>query len=124
MQQQQQRVYESLSLHIQAGDKQRFVAALEEMRFDVNYQSVDNRNTLLHVACQNGNKLMVKNVLRVGAKMNLQNSRGNTAIHFCFAYGYAELGQYLISKGADDSILNADGLSAYEGLRKEELDRM
>ena len=27
-----------------------------------------------------------------------------------------ELAEYLISKGADDSILNADGLTCYEGL--------
>lgn len=49
---------------------------------------------------------------------------GQTALHFCFAYHFEELGQYLLSKGADDSILNADGLTCYEGLSRDDVDVM
>lgn len=46
----------------------------------------------------------------------LQN-RGNTALHFCFAYGYGDsLGAYLISKGADTTVENDDGLVCYYGI--------
>ena len=38
-----------------------------------------------------------------------------------FGYGFDELGEYLISKGADDSLQNAHGLTCYEGLDMDEL---
>ncbi|KAG2917468.1 hypothetical protein PC115_g10715 [Phytophthora cactorum] len=68
-------------------------------------------NTLLSIACQNGLKRITKLALRRGANINSQNNRGNTALHFCFAYGYGDsLGAYLISKGADTTIENDDGM--------------
>lgn len=74
-------------------------------------------NTVLHTACQNGNKRIVKACLRRGCDTNAQNVRGHTPLHFCFAYGYAELGEYLMQKGsADPAIRNHFGLTCYEGL--------
>jgi len=74
-------------------------------------------NTILIIACQNGLKRIAKVALRRGADINARNYKGNTCLHFCFAYGYGDtLGKYLISKGADSSIRNAAGLSCYEGL--------
>ena len=32
------------------------------------------------------------------------------------SYDFDDLGEYLIKKGADDSVKNADGLTCYEGL--------
>lgn len=78
-------------------------------------------NTLLHIAVQNGNKRMVKLCLRREANVNAQNLGGQTPLHYAFAYGYDELGQYLIRKGADDSIRNKDGLTCYEGLEVEDI---
>lgn len=40
----------------------------------------------------------------------------NTCLHYCFTYGYADLGDYLISKGANDALKNKQGLTCYEGL--------
>lgn len=68
-----------------------------------------NGNTILSVGCQNKSKRIVKLALRYGADMNATNSRGNTALHFCYKYGNETLAEYLISKGADQSIRNADG---------------
>ncbi|KAL4160264.1 hypothetical protein PRNP1_000835 [Phytophthora ramorum] len=74
-------------------------------------------NTLLSIACQNGLKRIAKLALRRGANINCQNNRGNTALHFCFAYGYGDsLGAYLISKGADTTIENDDGVVCYYGI--------
>jgi len=77
-------------------------------------------NTILIVACQNGLKRVAKLALRRGADINARNYKGNTCLHFCFAYGYGEtLGQYLMSKGADSSLRNTAGLSCFQGLQAE-----
>ena len=81
-------------------------------------------NTLLHVAAQNGNKRIAKLALRRGADINAQNLNGQTCLHFCYAYRYTALGEYLKGKGADDSLANADGLTCYEGLERGALDRL
>lgn len=40
---------------------------------------------------------------------------GNTPLHFCYMFGYGEtLGQYLLSKGADDSLRNSDACLCYD----------
>jgi ankyrin repeat protein len=41
-------------------------------------------NTLLIIACQNGNKRVAKLVLRRGANINARNYKGNTPLHYCF----------------------------------------
>lgn len=40
-------------------------------------------NTLLIIACQNGNKRVAKAVLRRGANINARNHKGNTPLHYC-----------------------------------------
>ena len=48
---------------------------------------------------------------------------GCTALHYAHAYGHgATLGEYLVSKGADDSVTNQEGLTCYEGLHKDTVD--
>lgn len=43
--------------------------------------------------------------------MNATNLKGNTALHFCYKYGFGEtLGAYLVSKGTDQNVRNAEGL--------------
>ena len=70
----------------------------------------DNGKSILCVACQNGSKKLVKLALRYGVDINLCNFKGNTALHFCYRYGYAHtLGEYLKRKGADGAIRNLDG---------------
>ena len=81
----------------------------------------DSGNTLLHIACQNGNKRIAKLCLRRGSKINTRNLNGNTPLHFAFGYGFGDLGEYLLSKGADDSVQNANNMTCYEGLDMDEL---
>ena len=76
---------------------------------DVNSRD-DNGNTILCIACQNGNKRIAKLALRYGADINVSNFNGNTSLHFCYKYGNANtLGAYLIQKGADATIRNTKG---------------
>mmetsp|Transcript_770 Transcript_770/g.1282 ORF Transcript_770/g.1282 Transcript_770/m.1282 type:complete len:237 (+) Transcript_770:102-812(+) len=74
-------------------------------------------NTILTIACQNGNKKVAKAVLRRGADINARNHKGNTPLHYCFHYGYGDtLGQYLMTKGADATIRNNAGLPCWDGV--------
>jgi hypothetical protein len=74
-------------------------------------------NTLLTIACQNGNKRVAKCVLRRAANINSRNNKGNTPLHYCYSYGYGDtLGQYLIDKGADSGAKNHAGKGIYDGI--------
>ncbi len=114
--------FKQLSSYIRHGNYSEFELMLDEYdnSFPIDFAD-DVGNTLLMVSCQNGNKRMVKLCLRKGSDINKQNTNGNTSLHYAFGYGFSELGAYLISKGADDNITNAEGLTCYEGLRMEDL---
>jgi len=79
-------------------------------------------NTLLSVACQNNNKRIAKLCMRRGADINTQNLNGQSLLHYCHEYGFHDLMEYLMEKGARDDLLNADGLTCYEGLSQEAVD--
>ncbi|KAF1318013.1 Acyl-coa-binding protein, partial [Globisporangium splendens] len=81
-------------------------------------------NTLLSIACQNNNKRIAKLCMRRGADINTQNLNGQTVLHYCHEHGFHDLIDYLMEKGAKDDILNADGLTCYEGLNKETVDAL
>ena len=66
------------------------------------------------IACQNGHKKLVKMCLRSGANIDAVNRKGNTGLHYCFMYGMYSLGEYLLSKGANDTLCNDDGATCYE----------
>ncbi|KAL4169584.1 hypothetical protein KRP22_010502 [Phytophthora ramorum] len=80
----------------------------------------DKGNTLLLLACQNVNQRMVELLVTRRANLNHRNAQGNTPLHFAMAYdGEGVLGEYLIAHGADDTIENNSGLTAYDGLTAE-----
>jgi ankyrin repeat protein len=74
-------------------------------------------NTLFHVACQNGNKRIAKLAIKYGGDMDAQNLRGNTGVHFLFSYGYADIAEYFIEKGASDKLLNDQGNPPRAGIK-------
>ena len=89
--------------------------------FDIDLQD-EYGNTLFISACQQANKKMMKVLLRTfGASINAQNHTGNTGLHYLYEYDHRVLAEYLIEKGADDKILNVDGLTCYEGLNHESI---
>lgn len=74
-------------------------------------------NTLLIIACQNGNKRVAKLLLRRGANINGRNHKGNTPLHYCYTFGYGDtLGSYLMTKGADSSMRNNQGKLPWDGI--------
>lgn len=81
-------------------------------------------NTLLSIACQNNMKRIVKLCLRKGADINTQNINGQTVLHYCHAYGFKDLAKYLMSKDADDTIVNSANLTCYEGLSVDDVDQI
>jgi hypothetical protein len=87
--------------------------ASKELHVDVEDET---GNSVLIIACQNNHKKIVKELLRRSCDVNHQNHKGHSCLHYCFAYKYTELGEYLISKGADSSLRNQFGLSCFEGL--------
>ena len=67
-------------------------------------------NTLLTIACQNGNKRVAKVCLRRSADLNARNYKGDH-------YGYGDtLGQYLVDKGANEHARNKSGKEVYDGI--------
>lgn len=77
-------------------------------------------NILLHVACQNKNRRIVKLLLKSGISVNIQNTRGNTPLHYCYQYGFTDLAEYLVSHGANDAIPNASVCLPFQGVGKDE----
>lgn len=111
--------YENAILAAKASNVAQMEDSLEE---NISVNIADKYgNSLFILACQQGSKKMVKLLLRRGAYMDQQNLAGNTGLHYCFAYSHKELGDYLISKGANDEILNMDGLTCYEGLGDDQM---
>lgn len=95
-----------------------YVASLSGPAFHAN-KTDDKGNTLLTVAAQNGRARIVQTLLKKGANPNHQNHLGNTAMHYAMAYKFTDLAAWLADPqkgGADDTILNAKGLSCYDGL--------
>ncbi len=96
------------------------IAMLEELLDDLGVE-VDTKdeygNTLLILAGQQGNKKLCKFLLRRGSYINAQNHSGNTILHYLHEYGHDDfLAKYMMRKGADDSYLNAQGMTCYEGV--------
>lgn len=77
-------------------------------------------NTVLIVAAQNNRKRVTKMCVKAGVPLDAQNKQGNTALHYCYGYGYFELGEYLINKGANPDAVNNAGETAFDGLSPEQ----
>ena len=88
-------------------------------RFDVETRDSFG-NTVLIVAAQNNRKRVTKMCVKAGVQLDARNKQGNTALHYCYGYGYFELGEYLINKGADANATNAAGETAFDGLSPEQ----
>jgi len=91
-----------------------------DFNMPIDYQD-DAGNTLLLVAAQNGQKRVAKLLLRRGAGINKQNLAGQSVLHYAQGYGFEDLFEYFMSKGADDSLKNADNLTCYEGLSADDV---
>mmetsp|Transcript_15557 Transcript_15557/g.20184 ORF Transcript_15557/g.20184 Transcript_15557/m.20184 type:complete len:140 (+) Transcript_15557:322-741(+) len=117
MQQQLLVIFEELSSFTRHGKYKEIEEEMNSPDFNlpIDFQD-DAGNSLLLIAAQNGNKRIAKLLLRRGASINKQNMAGQTVLHYAQGYGFSDLFDYFMSKGADDTMKNADGLTCYEGL--------
>ena len=95
----------------------------ESLNEGFNINSEDNQgNSLLMIAVQNGHMKAVALLAQRGSSLDHTNINGNTALHYALAYDTTgEIATYLIEQGADDTIENHQGLSAYDGLGDDPL---
>ncbi|GMY17980.1 ADP-ribosylation factor GTPase-activating protein AGD4-like isoform X1 [Fagus crenata] len=70
--------------------------------------------SLLHLACDSGNPLMVELLLQFGADVNMHDFHGRTPLHHCISRGNNPLAKLLLRRGARTSIKDGGGLSALE----------
>ena len=76
----------------------------------------DKGNSMLSMACQNGNEKIAKYLVVKGANPNHQNHQGQSSAHFCISYKFFALGQWLFENGGVDTLENKYGLTPYDGL--------
>jgi hypothetical protein len=96
-----------------------YVEGYEKLPFHINKMD-EYGNTMLGLACQNGNLKIAKYLISKGANPNHQNKQGQTAPHFAIAYKFYDLSQWMFENGADDTLHNKFGLTAYDGLSPED----
>lgn len=92
------------------------VEALVQQDSKVLEATDENGNSLLHVACQNNNRRIVKLLVKNGISVNAQNDKGNTPLHYCYQYRFNQIADYLIANNAEESLPNKDGLLPAQGL--------
>ncbi|KAK8659400.1 hypothetical protein V6N13_029602 [Hibiscus sabdariffa] len=70
--------------------------------------------SVLHLACQNGNPVMVELLLQFGANINMLDFHGRTPLQHCISKGNNQLAKLLLRRGAVSTIKDGGGLSALE----------
>ncbi|KAK8537380.1 hypothetical protein V6N13_042309 [Hibiscus sabdariffa] len=70
--------------------------------------------SLLHLACQYGNPVMVELLLQFGADINMRDFHGRTPLLHCISKGNNQLAKLLLRRGARSTIKDAGGLSALD----------
>ncbi|CAM8956365.1 unnamed protein product [Rhodiola kirilowii] len=71
-------------------------------------------SSLLHLACQIGNQVMVELLLQFRANANLRDFSGRTPLHLCISQGNNTLAKFLLRRGASPSIRDAAGMSVLD----------
>ena len=62
----------------------------------------ENGNTLLMCCAQNNNRRLGKELMRRGARVNVRNKRGKTALDYATTFGFLDFARMLREVGADE----------------------
>ena len=73
-----------------------------------------NGNTLLILACMNGDFNIVKLLLDNGANPNCTNLNKNTPLHYAISHQEYDIADLLIKNGANDDLENINGLNPWK----------
>uniref|UniRef100_A0A663MG05 Oxysterol-binding protein-related protein 1 n=1 Tax=Athene cunicularia TaxID=194338 RepID=A0A663MG05_ATHCN len=88
-----------------------------EISFDINCKGRSKSNmgwTPLHLACYFGHAVVVEDLLKAGADVNVLNDMGDTPLHRAAFTGRKEVVMLLLQYNADTSIVNGSGETAKE----------
>lgn len=78
----------------------------------IDAEQAHERRTALHLACIRGFDDVARQLLDLGADVDLQDRAGNTALHFASAWGHLSLVQLLIERGCSLAVKNTEGSTA------------
>ena len=81
-------------------------------------------NRLLHIAATNSSASLTSKILEAGGDIDAPNVLGNTALHLALYYKKIQVSDLLLKAGANETVLNLEGLTPWEGLRRDELDEL
>ena len=80
---------------------------------DINQELFDG-NTLLILSAKDGNLTITKFLCEEGCEVNIQNHRGNTALHYAIGKQFYGVADILTRHGAREDIKNFNGLTPWE----------
>jgi hypothetical protein len=108
-------IYIGLCFLIVEGKEKLFINKLKELKndIDINNQMMEG-NTFLIISTREGNKNITKFLCEKGCELNIQNFKGNTALHYAIANLFFEIVDILISFGAREDIINNCGLRPWD----------
>ena len=108
-------VYIGLSFLIVEGKEKLFISKIKELKndIDINNQFMEG-NTFLIISAREGNKNITKFLIEEGCELNIQNFKGNTALHYAIANLFFDIVDILISFGAREDIINNFGLRPWD----------
>lgn len=78
----------------------------------IDAETLHDCRTALHLACIRGFDDVARQLLDLGADLDLQDRAGNTALHFASAWGHLSLVQLLIERGCSLAVQNTEGSTA------------
>ena len=106
---------ETLRMLINEGEESLFLDYFAQIyrKIDINCKD-ENNNTLLILSVREGLINVVKELLEKNVNINIRNVKGNTALHYALGNKMYYIADLLKKNGADESILNKNGLTPWE----------
>ena len=85
-------------------------------------------NTALHLACEGGEKEIVKLLLEKGATIDgiiyVRNVRGEAPIHFAAGYGYEGIVDLLLERGVEIDVRDNHGCTPLHHAARNDQEKM
>ena len=108
-------IYVGLSFLIVENNGKMFINKIKELNncIDINHQFFEG-NTFLIMASREGNKNIAYFLCQQHCELNIQNDKGNTALHYAIGNLFFDVVDILISFGANEEILNYNGLRPWD----------